>query len=304
MLIGINVAVWLLILATGWRNSTLIDRLALLPHGPCEPGRPELLPGVDRGACDAIPATWFPGVADGACWQLVTAMFTHVEIWHIGFNMLALWFLGPQLEMVLGRARFLALYLVSGLAGSALRLLAVGRAPATLGASGAIFGLMGALLVVALQGARQRRRHPDLARHQRRHHLRRSPASPGRATSAASSAACRDRARPGLRPARHRRTALPGRRPRRCSRRRAGRAMRRPHRRARLTRRTVTPQLWRLPQRVVIHSCGELPVDEAVRGRLTPTGGEGEADRHEADADSRLYWPRSLMSGIVARVVG
>ena len=46
-------------------------------------------------------------------------MFAHVEVLHIGFNMLALWFLGPQLEMVLGRVRFLALYLLSGLVGSA-----------------------------------------------------------------------------------------------------------------------------------------------------------------------------------------
>ena len=47
-------------------------------------------------------------------------MFTHVEVWHIAFNMLALWFLGPQLELAIGRVRFLALYLLSGLAGSAL----------------------------------------------------------------------------------------------------------------------------------------------------------------------------------------
>ena len=47
-------------------------------------------------------------------------MFTHVQIWHIGFNMLALWVLGPQLEIAVGRARFLALYFLSGLAGSAL----------------------------------------------------------------------------------------------------------------------------------------------------------------------------------------
>ena len=46
-------------------------------------------------------------------------MFTHEQALHIGFNMLALYFLGPMLENVLGRARFLALYLVSGLAGSA-----------------------------------------------------------------------------------------------------------------------------------------------------------------------------------------
>ena len=44
-------------------------------------------------------------------------MFAHVEVLHIGFNMLALWFLGPQLEMVLGRVRFLGLYLLSGLVG-------------------------------------------------------------------------------------------------------------------------------------------------------------------------------------------
>ena len=46
-------------------------------------------------------------------------MFAHVEPWHIGLNMLALYFLGPMLENVLGRPRFLALYLVSGIAGSA-----------------------------------------------------------------------------------------------------------------------------------------------------------------------------------------
>ena len=65
------------------------------------------------------------GVADGAWWQLVTSMFTHVQLWHIGFNMLALYILGPQLEMLLGRWRFLALYLLSGLSGSAFVLLAL-----------------------------------------------------------------------------------------------------------------------------------------------------------------------------------
>ena len=78
-------------------------------------------------------------------------MFAHVEILHIGFNMLALWVLGPQLEMVLGRLRFAALYLLSGLVGSAtIYLLAPGDST-SLGASGAIFGLMAALLVVALK---------------------------------------------------------------------------------------------------------------------------------------------------------
>jgi membrane associated rhomboid family serine protease len=78
-------------------------------------------------------------------------MFTHIEIWHIGFNMLALWTLGPQLELAIGRARFVALYFLSGLAGSATVLWFSAPNSQTLGASGAIFGLMGALLVVAIK---------------------------------------------------------------------------------------------------------------------------------------------------------
>ena len=50
----------------------------------------------------------------------MTSAFTHVAIWHIGFNMLALWVLGPQLELAIGRTRFIALYLLSALAGSTL----------------------------------------------------------------------------------------------------------------------------------------------------------------------------------------
>ena len=78
-------------------------------------------------------------------------MFTHEEALHIGLNMLALYFLGPMLENVLGRARFLALYLVSGLAGSAAVMLLSDPNTPTLGASGAIFGLVGALAVLVLK---------------------------------------------------------------------------------------------------------------------------------------------------------
>jgi membrane associated rhomboid family serine protease len=78
-------------------------------------------------------------------------MFTHVEIWHIGFNMLALYVLGPQLEMVLGRARFLALDLLSGLVGSAVVYWLAAESSVTVGASGSLFGLMAALLVVAVK---------------------------------------------------------------------------------------------------------------------------------------------------------
>ena len=68
----------------------------------------------------------------------MTSGFTHVTITHIAFNMLALWMIGPQLELVLGRVRFLALYLVFLLAGSAVVMWAGGEYQITLASSGAI----------------------------------------------------------------------------------------------------------------------------------------------------------------------
>ncbi len=137
LLIAANVSVFVLVLAAGGIGSVLLSKLALVPlrTGLLIDGRP----------------TAVAGVADGAVWQLVTSMFTHVQIWHIGFNMLALFILGPQLEVLLGRARFLALYLLSGLVGSAAVYWLSAPDSLTIGASGAIFGLMGALLVVAVK---------------------------------------------------------------------------------------------------------------------------------------------------------
>ncbi|MGN6132092.1 MAG: rhomboid family intramembrane serine protease, partial [Nocardioidaceae bacterium] len=149
VLVALNAGVYLLLLVTGGQLSTLVDRLALLPLGRCASTvhAAGFYPGAGQGVCARIPnAVWHPGVADGAYWQLLTSLFTHVEIWHIGFNMVALWVLGPQLEAVLGRARFLGVYLLSGLAGSALVYWLSAPHSSTLGASGAIFGLLGALL--------------------------------------------------------------------------------------------------------------------------------------------------------------
>lgn len=74
-------------------------------------------------------------------------MFVHGGFIHLALNMLALWMLGQSLEPMLGRARFLALYLISGLGGSvAVAVIAPGTS--TVGASGAIFGLMAALLII------------------------------------------------------------------------------------------------------------------------------------------------------------
>ncbi|WP_341940772.1 rhomboid family intramembrane serine protease [Microbacterium sp. LWH10-1.2] len=80
-------------------------------------------------------------------WRLLTAVFAHGGFIHLALNMLALWMLGQILEPMLGRARYLALYLISGLGGSvAVAVIAPGIY--TVGASGAIFGLMAALLIV------------------------------------------------------------------------------------------------------------------------------------------------------------
>jgi membrane associated rhomboid family serine protease len=124
ILIGINVAVWLLHYVM---SPAAVDDLYM----------------------------YGPGVANGQWYRVITSVFFHTAPLHIAMNMWSLWVLGPPLERLLGRWRFLALYLVSGLAGSALILLA---APDTytLGASGAIFGLLGALLVI------QRRRGGQL----------------------------------------------------------------------------------------------------------------------------------------------
>jgi membrane associated rhomboid family serine protease len=140
VLIGLNAVVFLLVAATGGNRSQLLHKLWLLPESACT-----------QVSFDGRCLTTVPGVADGAYYQLLTSMFTHVQVWHIGFNMLALFLLGPQLELVLGRARFLALYLLAGLVGSTTVYWLAGVHSPTVGASGALFGLMGALLVVALK---------------------------------------------------------------------------------------------------------------------------------------------------------
>jgi membrane associated rhomboid family serine protease len=87
---------------------------------------------------------------DHQWWRLVTAMFLHASILHIAFNMYILWVIGSPVEQYLGKARYLGLYFVSGLAGSAG---AVVQAPFTpvVGASGAIFGVLGAMMIIEWQ---------------------------------------------------------------------------------------------------------------------------------------------------------
>lgn len=91
----------------------------------------------------------FQGVSHGEYYRLVTAMFFHFGVPHIAFNMLALFFLGPRLEELLGRARFLALYLGAGFCGNVATYVVGTPGGFAAGASTAIFGLFGAYFVVA-----------------------------------------------------------------------------------------------------------------------------------------------------------
>ncbi len=91
-----------------------------------------------------------PYVPHSGWYRLVTAMFLHESLLHIGFNMYALFVIGRVVEQYLGTARYIGLYFVSGLAGSAVALLQSPTTP-VLGASGAIFGILGAMLILEWQ---------------------------------------------------------------------------------------------------------------------------------------------------------
>jgi membrane associated rhomboid family serine protease len=127
-LIGVNVGVYLLELATGGNingiGSTIFEKGALF--GPL--------------------------VAQGDWWRLITTAFLHYGPVHLAFNMLFLYWVGTPVEQYLGRGRFLLVYLVSGLSGSAGALVFAPDS-VTVGASSAIFGILGAALVLERQRA-------------------------------------------------------------------------------------------------------------------------------------------------------
>ena len=125
-LIAINVGIYLLQLAGG--ASVNADSGWIYVHG----------------------ALYGPLVADGEWYRLITSAFLHYGPIHLGLNMLALWWIGRPLEDALGPLRYLSLYLVSGLAGSAGALLLNPTIP-TVGASGAIYGILGAAIVLERQ---------------------------------------------------------------------------------------------------------------------------------------------------------
>lgn len=103
--------------------------------------------GLAASPLTADGALFGPAVADGEVWRLVTAGFLHSGLLHLGFNMLILWQLGTMLEPAIGRLRFALIYFVSILAGSFGALLMSPDA-VTVGASGGVFGLMAAAVVI------------------------------------------------------------------------------------------------------------------------------------------------------------
>ncbi len=138
VLIGINLAVYLITVVQGFGlnspGGSLFNKFILV-------GSNSRLPLFAQTGDLAHDHEW---------WRLFTSMFLHASILHIAFNMFALYVIGTQVEQYLGRSRYIGLYLVSGLAGGAG---AVVQAPfqPVVGASGAIFGILGAMLIIEWQ---------------------------------------------------------------------------------------------------------------------------------------------------------
>ena len=122
-LLGVNLLLWLLVEMSGGSTNTSV----LLNFGAMEAQH----------------------IAAGDYWRLFTATFLHSGLMHLSFNCIALFIFGQQLEPIYGHGRFLAIYFIAGLAGSVTSYaLSISAAPNTLGvgASGAIFGVLGALV--------------------------------------------------------------------------------------------------------------------------------------------------------------
>lgn len=127
ILIAINLALFIAVQVAGDR---LVDELSLI------------------GYAFSPPLAEIVGVADGEWYRLLTSTVLHQEIPHFLFNMLGLWVIGGIVEPELGRVRYAALCLLSGLSGSALAYLLAAPNQPSLGASGVVFGLIGAWAVL------------------------------------------------------------------------------------------------------------------------------------------------------------
>jgi membrane associated rhomboid family serine protease len=151
LLIGINVSVYLIELAIGspqgGTNNWIYNHGALVANGAYFGSQ------LATGAPGAIAqgGQTLIGVTHGEWWRLLTNAFLHYGILHLGLNMFSLYIGGRILEPIIGRWRFVLLYFAAAIAGSAGALWATPN-DASAGASGAIFGVFGALLVLERRG--------------------------------------------------------------------------------------------------------------------------------------------------------
>ena len=123
ILIAINVAAYVAQVATGGFSSEIFQRGALQGYV----------------------------TADGDYWRLITSAFLHTGVLHLAFNMYALYLFGPFVERALGTWRFAVAYLTAAMAGSISVYLLANPTTATIGASGAVFGLFAMALVLLLK---------------------------------------------------------------------------------------------------------------------------------------------------------
>jgi membrane associated rhomboid family serine protease len=112
------------------------------------------IPGIGASVTQAIQYAGLYSYPPGTTavgfepWRMLTTVFAHASFIHIALNMYTLWIFGMLLEPLLGRARYLALFLISGFAGSLGVLLIANPGQPVVGASGAIFGMFGAFFVI------------------------------------------------------------------------------------------------------------------------------------------------------------
>jgi rhomboid protease GluP len=127
-----------------------------------------LLAGSGWGSALAFQPAWViqggglepQAVAGGALWRLLSSMFLHAGLIHVAVNMMALYFLGSFAEQTFGSGRFFALYLVSGIAGGVAYLYFGSFTTPAVGASGAIFGILGGILGFAIRRGTFSMRNP------------------------------------------------------------------------------------------------------------------------------------------------
>jgi len=118
------------------------------------------IPGFPSQGFDIVQAfgiKYGPLIRSGQIWRLITPVFLHASILHIGFNMYALFIFGRGIEARFGHLRFLALYFLSGFAGNVLSFILTPAA--SLGASTAVFGLLAAEGVFLVQNRALLREH-------------------------------------------------------------------------------------------------------------------------------------------------